>query len=251
MDGSVGSHSAALHRPYADTGKTAPCYYTAEQVEQMVSRADREGFQLSSHAIGGAAIDLLVSALDKLQTNTLHRIEHCEFPTGEGAQRLKAGKYALVMQPGYAWIDKRCLHTYRENLPEEVLADMKFGSFYRSGVCLCGSSDSPVQDLDPWLQMQGMVQFYQEAESVTPFEAFRCYTANGARAIGEEDLRGTLEPGKAADFFTADRDLFAMNTEEILSFRPEQTWYAGKPCRPKKGTVPELLSMLLTRPKKI
>lgn len=249
MDGAIGSHSAALYQPFADTGACAPCYYTQEKVNDLVRRADAQGYQIASHAIGSAAIDRLLEALEQLDSPIFHRIEHCEFPTEETAEKLKSGKYALMMQPGYAWIDQRYLHTYERYLPEQVRAGMKFGSFFRSGVCVCGSSDSPVQDLDPWLQMLGMVQFYQESESVTPYEAFQCYTANGARAIGEERERGTLEPGKAADFFTAEQDLFRLEPEQVVSFRPEKTWYGGKPYRHKKGTVPELIGMLLTKPR--
>lgn len=251
MDGSVGSHSAAMYAPFADSGEASECYFDQEAVNGLVQRADAAGYQIASHAIGTAAIDRITTALDALETQQLHRVEHCEFPSAETAERLKSGRYALMMQPGYSWIDKRYLHTYTEFLPEEILENMKFGSFCRSGVCVCGSSDSPVQDLDPWLQMLGMVQFYREEESVTPFEAFRCYTANAARALGEEKERGTLTTGKAADFFTADSDLFALPPEQVVGFRPVQTWYAGKPYRKKKGSLWELIRMLLTSPKKI
>ena len=102
-----------------------------------------------------------------------------------------------------------------------------------------------MQELDPYLQMLGMVDFYNAGESITPFEAFRTYTANPARALLEEDERGTLEVGKAADFFTADRELFRLSPMELVSFRPAETYYGGKLYRKKKGTVAELaLSML-------
>ena len=128
---------------------------------------------------------------------------------------------------------------------------MKFRSLYEAGICLCGSSDSPVQDIDPWLQMLGMVQFYNEDESVSPWEAFCCYTKNAARAILEEDERGTLEKGKAADFFTAGENLFELPPEKIVSFRPSKTWYGGKEYRKMKGTAAELALMLLRPAKKI
>ena len=219
--------------------------------DALVEQANRAGYQIASHAIGSRAIRRLTEALDKVTPNGLHRIEHCEFPDEQTAARLESGAYALVMQPGYSWIDKRYLHTYRDFLPEQVLSNMKLRSFYEKGVCLCGSSDSPVQELDPWLQMLGMVHFYVESESITVEQAFRCYTANAARAIREERLRGTLEVGKAADFFTAGEDLFSLPPERVVAFRPEQTFYGGKPFRRKKGTLGELLAMLLTKPKKI
>jgi predicted amidohydrolase YtcJ len=152
-----------------------------------------------------------------------------------------------MMQPGYAWIDKRYLHTYTQFLPREIVDRLRYKTLYEAGVCLCGSSDSPVQDLDPWLQMLGMTDFYNPEESVTPFEAFRCYTVHPARAILEGDERGTLEVGKAADFFTADKDLFALNPKDIVSFRPARTYYGGRPYRRKRGTVAELLWSMLKK----
>lgn len=77
------------------------------------------------------------------------------------------------------------------------------------------------------------------------------YTANAARSIEEGDVRGTLEPGKAADFFSADRDFFNLSPEEVVDFRPSETWYASRKYRQKKGTVTELLAMMLSKPKKI
>lgn len=251
MDGAIGSHSAAFPRPYRDTGGKADCYFTQEETDSLVSRADAAGFQIASHAIGTDAIDRLVSALEKLNTTALHRVEHCEFPSKKALEVLKKGKYAVVMQPGYAWIDKRYLHTYETFLPEGFEKDMYLKTLYDAGVCLCGSSDSPVQELDPWLQMLGMTQFYREEESLTPYQAFRCYTANAARALGEEAERGTLEPGKAADFFTASQNLFTLPPEAIVSFRPTATWYGSTLWKNKTGTLTELAGMLVKAAKKV
>lgn len=251
MDGATGSHSAAFYVPFNDTGKTSPCYYSQEFTDKLAAEAEKAGYQIASHAIGEAAIDRILHALEQLEPRHMHRIEHCEFMNEESFRTICKGKYAIMMQPGYAWIDKRYLHTYEQYLPEEICGRMKLKSLYDAGVCVCGSSDAPVQDIDPYLQMLGMVQFYNENESITPYQAFRCYTANAARSIEEGDVRGTLEPGKAADFFSADRDFFSLSPEEVVDFRPSETWYAGRKYRQKKGTVTELLAMMLSKPKKI
>lgn len=251
MDGATGSHSSAFHVPFKDTGKTAPCYYGQDFVDDLVKRADEKGYQIASHAIGEAAIERIIEALKKTGSGRLHRIEHCEFHSDASLEDLKKCRWAVMMQPGYAWIDKRYLHTYTQFLPQEIVDRLRFKTLYDAGVCLCGSSDSPVQDLDPYLQMLGMVEFYNESESVTPFEAFRAYTLNPARAILEEDERGTLEPGKAADFFTADEDLFRLSPGQLVNFRPAATYYAGKPYKNKKGTVAELALSMLGRPKPV
>ena len=247
MDGATGSHSSAFHVPFKDTGTTAPCYYEQDLVDRIVNEADEKGYQIASHAIGEAAIERIIAALNKTTSGRMHRIEHCEFHNDKSLEELKKLRYAVMMQPGYAWIDKRYLNTYTQFLPQEIIDRLRFKTLYDAGICLCGSSDSPVQDLDPWLQILGMVDFYNSEESITPYEAFRCYTINPARAILEVNERGTLEAGKAADFFTADKDLFALQPKDIASFRPECTYYGGRLYRKKKGTVAELLWSMLKK----
>ena len=246
MDGSVGSHSASFPVPYKDTGTASPCYYTQDEVNSSVREAASKGFQVASHAIGENAIKLLATALNGVENGVFNRIEHCEFISDETLELLNPEKYAVMMQPGYAWIDKRYLHTYSQFLPDEVISAMKLKSIYDK-MCLCGSSDSPVQSMDPYLQMLGMTGFYIPEQSITPYQAFRAYTVNPAKALLEENERGTLEKGKAAAFFTADKDFFSLSPSEIADFRPLATYYGGRKYRNKKGTVGELLLSIIQK----
>lgn len=256
MDGASGSHSAAFRTPYIDTGETHDCYYSQEFVNDLCRRADAEGYQIASHAIGELAIERILEGLNgtdsvKAGKGKLHRIEHCEFHDDAGFDELAKCNYAVMMQPGYSWIDKRYLHTYEQVLPQDIRDRMKFKSLYDAGIVLCGSSDSPVQDMDPYMQMLGMIQFYNEEESITPYEALRTYTVNAAKAIEEFDDYGTLEKGKIADFFTAKQDYTVLWPEEAVDFRPTATYYKGKKYIKKEGTVGELARMMLRRPNKI
>ena len=251
MDGASGAHSAAFSLPYRDTGECAPCYYPQEKVDETVAAADDAGFQIACHAIGDNAVDRIVTALRKTKSGVRHRIEHCEFASDAAIDEIAERGYAIMAQPGYSWIDKRFLHTYDQYLPDEMMARLKFRSFVEKGICICGSTDSPVQDIDPWQQMMGMMQFYNEDESISAYEAFRCYTVNPAKAMLEEDSRGQLLPGMRADFFTGNVNIFDLSPEEICSFRPEETYYLGEKARVWKGTVGELIGRLLGRPKKV
>ena len=251
MDGSVGSHSAAFAAPYKDSGEKKECYYSREFVGAKVLEADSKGFQIASHAIGGRAIDRIAEALNSTGSGTFHRIEHIEFIENGTLEKLQPEKYALMMQPGYAWIDAKYLHTYENYLNTEILGSMKLKTYLDRGMCLCASSDSPVQAMDPYLQMLGMRDFRIKEESLSAYEAFRAYTLNPARAMLEEEDRGSLEKGKFADFFTADRDLFKLSPEETVDFRPAATYYRGRKYKEKKGTVAELLAMMLSAPKKV
>ena len=128
---------------------------------------------------------------------------------------------------------------------------MRLKSLVDAGVCVCGSSDSPVQELDPWLQMLGMMQFYNEEESLTAYEAFCCYTKNAARALLEEKNYGTLEAGKYASFFTADEDIFTLSAEKLAAVRPVETYFKARLYKAKTGSLTELAALLLRKPKKI
>ena len=251
MDGASGAHSAAFSLPYRDTGTTAECYYTQEDVDRTVARADAEGFQIACHAIGDKAVDRIVKALRGTSGKVRHRIEHCEFASDAAIEEIASRGYAVMAQPGYSWIDKRFLHTYERYLPDELIARLKFRTLLEKGICLCGSSDSPVQDIDPWQQMLGMTEFYREEESVSAYQAFRCYTANAAEALLEGDNRGMLLPGMRADFFTGDRDLFALTPNEICAFRPCGTYYSGRPAKRRNGTAAGLFAMILKNHKKV
>jgi len=251
MDGAIGSHSAAFYIPYKDTGTLAEPYYTQEFVNARVREADEKGYQIASHAIGERAIERITEALSQAASGRFHRVEHGEFGNERTLAAYRKGKFAVVMQPGYAWIDKRYLHTYEQFADESIVNRLRFGSLLQSGAVLVGSSDSPVQSLDPYLQMRGMTEFYFEEESVTPYEAFTCYTKNAARALLEENEIGTLEVGKEANFFTAERDFFRLDAKEVSDFRPVETYYAGRKVREKNGTVGELVGMIFKKPRAI
>lgn len=151
------------------------CYYSQEEVNRAVQKMDRANYQIASHAIEDRAVERILEALSQTISNRLHRVEHCEFVTEDTLEELLTwgkGRLAVVMQPGYAWIDKHYLHTYEQFLPEECMREMKLRSFYDGGLCLCGSSDSPVQDMNPYVQMQGMVDFYRPEESLTVYKHF-------------------------------------------------------------------------------
>ncbi|MDO4811350.1 MAG: amidohydrolase family protein [Eubacteriales bacterium] len=256
LDGSVGSHSAAFYTPYADDSRMGHCYYKTETVAQKVAYALRQGIQLSSHAIGEAAIDQITgiyAAASRLPTEgPLMRIDHFEFPTRQAVDTVKHLPLAITIQPGYAWIDKRYLHSYEQFLPPEIIAQQApLKELMAAGVCLCGSSDSPVQSISPYDQMLGMVEHYLPEVSLTPYEALLTYTVNGARMLGELEHSGTLEAGKDADFFTADWDINRVTTADFPRLCAEEMYVRGRRWRKKQGTVGELLTMLMQLPHKI
>lgn len=283
LDGSVGSHSAAFYVPFIDNGEKGHCYYRDDFILGKVREAHEKGLQLSSHAIGEVAIDQIVGCYEKVlglgggredgaadrvtdegtaaggqgngekrKSTPMPRIDHFEFPSASAVEKIKRLPVALTVQPGFSWMDKRYLKSYEQFLPgDKVNQQIPLRKLMEAGVCICGSSDSPVQSMNPYEQMLGMVEFYLPEQSLTPFQALRTYTAEPARMLGEEMDSGTLEVGKKADFFVARKDFCRAEPEEIGAFYAEYLVKDGRRFEEKKGTVRELVKMLLRRPKKI
>lgn len=253
MDGSVGSHSAAFYAPYKDTGTVAPCYYTPEKMQKVVGAADAAGCQIAVHAIGETAIDMILDVLRGAKSGTMHRIEHYEFPTDEAVDKLiENGNIAISVQPGFAWIDARFLHSYKQHLRDDIAnRQVPLKKLMDAGICVCGSTDAPVQTVDPYLQMLGMMDFAVPGQSLSAYEALRTYTANPARVLGEQDKTGTLAPGKEATFFTTTRDLLAATKDDIMDTQVQAVYVRG--CAPRKmtGSKREFIADMLRRPHKI
>ena len=128
---------------------------------------------------------------------------------------------------------------------------MPLKTIYDAGVALCATSDSPIQSLDPFLQLLGMVDFSVPGESLSNFEALRCYTINPARVVGQDDSFGTLELGKEASFFTTESDLTSVGANAISGVQVISTYIRGKKLGQKKGSISEFLRLMLRCPRKI
>ncbi|MBN2050518.1 MAG: amidohydrolase family protein [Spirochaetales bacterium] len=260
MDGSVGSQTAAFFEAYPGTNDNrGVCYYTTEEILPYVEKAHREGFQLTAHGIGPRGIETLLAAYEQVLkheppgTNPhRHRIDHFEFPRVDQVKRAIEDLGLLVtVQPGYTWMDQRYQQAYRQYLsPEQIQSQVPLKRIADLGGIICGSSDTPVQDPDPFLQIQGMVDFPVAEQSLSMYQALRTYTYNGAYSGFEENTRGTLGPGKAADFIILSKDPFTLPKGAVAGTAPEETWIAGKTV--VKRLLPAWLFLLkaLLSPKK-
>lgn len=254
MDGAVSSHTAAFLEDYRDEpGNQGACYYTVDEARRMVERAHVAGYQVTAHALGTRGIETLLSAYEQVfarhgeEGNRLrHRIDHFEFPAPDQVGRALAHRLLMTVQPGFAWVDDTYQRAYRQFLSDSVYAlQVPLKTIAAAGGMLLGSSDSPVQHLNPFLQMQGMVSFPLASERLSVYEALRTYTYNGAYATFEEDQRGTLRPGKRADFAVLEKDPFAIDPQAIHTIKVIQTYIDGRPYKALKNPLVLLLKGLL------
>ncbi len=256
LDGSVGSHSAAFNEPYKDSGTQGHCYYEKDKIKAKVKEALDKNIRLSCHAIGESAIDQITEIYSELEDLIPHdgammRIDHFEFPSEKAVELIKKLPLAITVQPGFSWVDKHFLKSYEQFLPESIInRQLPLKDLLDNDVCVCGSSDSPVQSVNPYEQMLGMVDFYLQDQSLTPYEALKTYTVNPAKMLGELKT-GNLQKGNDADFFVCDRDILDCKGTDITLCKAEYMVVRGERYKEKKGTVAELVKLLLTKPHKI
>lgn len=260
MDGSVSSQTAAFYEDYkSKPGYTGECYYTAEKVESLVEAAHDAGFQITSHALGSRAIENLLRAFEKVlakkgdkENRLRHRIDHFEFPTDDQVKRAVKSGILLAVQPGFSWFDEKYQKGYRQFLSEKVFEmQVPLKKIASLGGMLLGGSDSPVQHFNPFLQIQGMVSFPLEDQRLSVYQALRTYTHNAAYATFEENERGTLKPGKIADFAVLDKNPFEIGPEEIQTVKVINTYMNGQVYKPITNPWGLVLKALFGRRSKV
>jgi len=204
-DGSLGSHTAALHEPYTDRPETCGAlrFDTADLAEHIV-RCTEAGLQAGFHAIGDAAVDQVLDAVD-LVTARLgrtggagHRIEHAELV--RDPDRLARSGLLASMQPAFDATWGGPAGMYADRLGATRALEMnRFAELSAAGAPFAFGSDSPVTPLAPWAAVRAAAHPSDPGAAISPRSAFAAHTQAGWRAAGR-DGEGVLTPGSPATF---------------------------------------------------
>lgn len=247
MDGSLGSHTAAMLQPYADDPKNSGLpRYEQRQLNQMATERLQAGFQLGFHAIGDKAIEMALDAFGEAEKNATSRaaapaprdyrlrVEHVQVSNPAQVARFRDLKVIASMQPSHLLTD---MHWVNERLgPLRAAHSYAWAEFANHGVTLAFGSDDPFGPLPPLLGLysattrkseDGKTEFHPE-QKLTIEQAIAAYTTGAAFAEFAEKEKGTLAPGMLADFVVLDRDITAIPPEQILHTKVLQTVVAGK-----------------------
>ncbi|AMW09270.1 amidohydrolase [Streptomyces qaidamensis] len=208
VDGALGSHTACLHRSYADAGHTGIAYLDAAAVAAHVVACTQAGLQAGFHAIGDAAVDAVVdgvrAAAEKLGLGRIraarHRVEHAEMLTPESVAAFAELGLTASVQPAFdaLWGGEEGMYAQRLG-KERARALNPFAALLRAGVPLAFGSDSPVTPLDPWGTVRAAAFHRTPEHRVSVRAAFTAHTRGGWRAVGRDDA-GVLVPGAPADY---------------------------------------------------
>jgi predicted amidohydrolase YtcJ len=204
-DGSLGSHTAALHEPYADRPDTTGVlrFDTADVAEHLV-RCAEAGLQAGFHAIGDAAVDQVLDAVEFASerlgrvAGAGHRLEHAEYVRDPG--RLAVSGLLASMQPVFdaAWGGDTGMYAARLGTARAGLLN-RFAALAAAGVPLAFGSDAPVTALGPWAAVRAAAHPHDPGAAMSPRAAFTAHTRAGWRAA-RRDGEGVLVPGAPATF---------------------------------------------------
>ncbi|MFK0290598.1 amidohydrolase [Streptomyces sp. NPDC090442] len=207
-DGSLGSHTAHLHAPYADADHTGAAHLDADAVAAHVAACTEAGIQAGFHAIGDAALtavtDGVRAAADRVGLPRVraarHRVEHAEMLTDKTIAAFADLALTASVQPAFdaAWGGPDGMYAAR--LGADRAAGLNpYAALLKAGVPLALGSDSPVTPLDPWGTVRAAVFHRTRAHGISARAAFTAHTRGGWRAIGRDDA-GVLVPGAPADY---------------------------------------------------
>ncbi|MEU2264151.1 amidohydrolase [Streptomyces sp. NPDC019645] len=207
-DGSLGSHTACLHEPYADAPHTGVAHLDAAAVAAHVTACTEAGLQAGFHAIGDRAIADVVegvraaaSALGLARIRAArHRVEHAEMLTPETVAAFAELGLTASVQPAFdaAWGGDAGMYAQRLGV-ERARTLNPYAALLRAGVPLAFGSDSPVTPVDPWGTVRAAAFHRTPEHRISVRAAFTAHTRGGWRAVGRDDA-GTLVPGAPADY---------------------------------------------------
>jgi predicted amidohydrolase YtcJ len=208
VDGSLGSHTAAVCTPYRDLDSTGAQYVDTEDVRRHVAACTRQGLQAGFHAIGDAALTTVVEGIGQVVEELgaavvsarRHRVEHAEMLLGVHIKAMAAYGVVASVQPGFdaRWGGGDGMYAERLG-SERAVAMNPYAALAVSGVVLAFGSDSPVTPLDPWGTVRAATQHRTPASTLPREVAFAAHTVGGRRAAGD-DAGGDLVPGAPATF---------------------------------------------------
>ncbi len=232
-DGSLGAYTAALREDYEGRpGDRGMLVHPPGELRAILEAAARAGFQTATHALGDEAIRQVVAAHEAIRAagpreDARHRIEHYELPDEDVLQRTKAAGLVVCAQPNFVgqWSGPGDVYETRLGAAR-ASGNNPYRRILRRGIPLAFGSDG--MPYGPLYGIHAAVNGFFDDQRIAPEDAVRAYTAGGAYASFEEDVKGTLEAGKLADFVVLDGDPFA-EPDRIRSCRVASTWIGGEP----------------------
>lgn len=239
-DGALGSRGACLRQPYTDRPDTRGLLLLSPaELERVITLISRSDFQANTHCIGDSANHLILDLYGKvLKTKNQRRwrIEHAQVVSPEDVAKFGAFSVIPSVQPTHATSD---MYWATERLgPVRVKSAYAFKALMQQNGMTAFGSDFPVEAPNPLFGFHSAVARqdaknfpaggYQMENAVDRPSALKAMTRWAAYACFEDQMRGSIEPGKQADFVVLKQDIMKIPNEQLRNVSVKQTWIGGK-----------------------
>jgi hypothetical protein len=244
-DGGLSGATAALSVPYRHADTRGVLRFADDELFALAGEAHRAGWRVATHAIGDVGIEQVLGVYEKLGTDgrwrmadgrhaVRNRIEHLGLPSGE--QLARAARLGVIAVPQSVFLHALG-RNFRAYLPDAFLhRTYPLRAMLDAGLTVALSSDAPVvEDDSPFRGIQSAVDRLDGEgvaiaadQSISAAEALFAYTMGGAIASGDEANRGSIEPGKWADFAVLSGNPLTTPTAALSELVAQQTYVAGQ-----------------------
>jgi len=236
-DGSASERTMRMSTPFEGTDDYGISTMSQEEIYAAVDEAVANDFRIGIHANGDVTIDQVLNAYERALTgwqgpNPRFRIEHCSLVNDDLLRRIKATGtiptpfYTYAHYHGNKWVD------YGLERMESMFAHRSFLDY---GIPVAPASDFTPGPYEPLMAIQSMVtrkdsqgRVWGASQRISVMEALRVCTVNGAYASFEEHEKGSLTPGKLADFVMLAADPVTADPDAIKDIQVLGTWLGGR-----------------------
>ncbi|HEV8040247.1 MAG TPA: amidohydrolase [Bryobacteraceae bacterium] len=238
LDGSISERTARLSQPYVGRPNDYGILIMGEdEMYTWARKAHLAGWQVASHANGDGTIDQALRVYERLQRETPRhdprfRLEHCTVINDDLVRRIKAIGAIPTPFSSYAYYHGEKLSVYGEERVNRMFA---LRSFLDAGVRATQASDYTASPFDPMMALQSEVtrtdkngNVWGPKQRITIQEALQVGTMNGAYASFEENLKGSITPGKLADLVVLGRDPLREDPSKLIGISVQRTMVGGK-----------------------
>jgi len=248
MDGSLGSHTAALLEPYSDDpGNSGIPQYEPAKLNEMTKERLLAGYQIGFHAIGDKGVQMALDAFADAEKAAKEakvkavdggadyrlRVEHAQITTLGQISRFKELKVIASMQPSHLLTDMNWAESRIG--PKRAETSYAWAEFLKHGVVLAFGTDYPVEPVSPFRGVYSAITRMSEdgkktypGQKLTSEQAVVAYTTSSAYAEFQEKQKGKLAPGMLADFIVLDTDITAAPPQKALQTKVLRTVVGGK-----------------------
>jgi len=221
-DGSIGSMTAALLKPYEKSDARGVLYKSDRFWADFITHATKHNLQVAVHCIGDRAIKQINDVYKSLPEtpNLRHQLIHCELTNDSLIEDIKLSGAVPVMQPNFDLLWGGDEGFYTRKLGLERSRNMnRFASLMNKGIRVCGGSDWYITALNAPLSIKAAMNHHNPLEQLSHVQAVNIYTKNAAWLSNEEEKRGAIRQGYFADFTVLDRPLDAITPVPLFKVK--------------------------------